>query len=245
MPARDPGKPAGYYCDGTRHAKDCPDKTTCNGCAPPCSARAGAGTNHVGVGRCSRHLGSTRNHVRAAEVVLARQAVASLGLRTIPTMGPEEAILDELHRAINNVEFLEALVRELPIHPEDDEYHPPEGDGDGYWTRGATGIYGRSYHVSGAPTGEAKPHVLVVMLNEERDRLTRVSLAAVKANVSKRVMELHTGTARKLAGCLSSFARLNGIDTSDPQVIAWGLQAMREAGGGSVGDEALQIAAGE
>lgn len=232
-------------------ADDGPDPRFCNaikrdGSGATCRQPAGHGVPGVWTGRCKLHGGKTPTHVRAAEIVLAKRTVASLGIRVIPSMGPEEAILDELHRAINNVEFLEALVRDLPDRPEPDVWVPPKkGEKEGHWAYGAPGIYGRTRHVSGIPTGEAKPHVLVVMLNEERDRLIRVSSAAVKANVSRRVMELHEGTARQLAGALSSFARSAGLDTSDPQVIEWGLKAMREAGGGSVGAEALQIAAGE
>lgn len=111
MAARDPGKPDGYYCDGKRHKPDCADKTACDGCAPPCSSRAGAGTSHVGTGRCSRHLGSTRNHVRAAEVEMARQAVTKYGLAV--DVDPAEAMMQAVATSYGQVLYLRAAVARL------------------------------------------------------------------------------------------------------------------------------------
>lgn len=46
----------------------------------PCKRAAGAGTDHPGVGPCRRHLGNTRNHVRAGNRALAlEQARKMLG----------------------------------------------------------------------------------------------------------------------------------------------------------------------
>jgi hypothetical protein len=119
MPARDPSKPDDYYCNGTRHKADCVDKTACDGCAPPCSARAGAGTSHVGVGCCSRHLGSTKNHVRAAEVVLARQAVERYGLAV--DIDPAAALMRAVATSYGSVLFMEAQVQALEKPWSDDD----------------------------------------------------------------------------------------------------------------------------
>jgi hypothetical protein len=129
-------------------------------------------------------------------------------------MSPEDAILDELHRTLNNVVALEDRVREL-------------GMGDG-------GIYGSTFHVSGLPTGEAKPHVLVVMLNEERNRLTRVSAEAIKANVTQRHIELMEADARSVAASYRVFASLLGLDPDDPVVRKAGRKAIEAIGRGVV-----------
>ncbi len=47
-------------------------------------------------------------------------------------------------------------------------------------------LYGELYHVSGQATGEAKPHVLVVMLNDERDRLAKLDEICVKLGFDER-----------------------------------------------------------
>jgi len=111
MAARDPSKASGYYCDGTRHKAECPDRKACDGCLPPCSMRAGQGTDHVGVGRCSRHLGSTRNHKAAAEVAIAKQAVARYGLAV--DIDPAVAMMRLVAKSYGSVLYLEAVVAEL------------------------------------------------------------------------------------------------------------------------------------
>jgi len=231
MPARDPDKPKGYYCDAARHRKDCPDKASCPGCLSPCAARAGHGTNHVGWGRCNRHGGSTRNHVIAAEVKMAEAAASKLDL-TITT-DPVSALLDELNRRFRWVAFLESLVMALPTHPEEDEFVPPEGERKGYYVRGAPGLYGRIYAVSGLPTGEAKPHILVEMYERERQQLVRVAGECVKANVSQRVMDLAETQAKQVADVLSDFAKRLGLDPTAPEVREAGGSALRLISGGS------------
>lgn len=245
MPARDPDKPAGYYCDGTRHKADCPDKAACSGCLPPCSMRAGWGTDHPGTGNgpCKRHGGATRNHKRAAEMNMAAIAASKLDLSL--TTDPVSALLDELNRRFRWVAFLESLVMELPTHPEDDVFVPPseeaEGAGGddhkdaersaGYWVRGKPGLYGRVYAISGIPTGEAKPHVLVELYERERQQLVRVASECVKANVSQRSIELAEGHARQVAAVFTAFVLGLGLDPMDPKVKAAGRAALLKVGG--------------
>ncbi len=163
------------------------------------------------------------------------------------TTDPVSALLDELNRRFRWVAFLESLVMELPTHPEEDEFVPPvqEADDDGtddykdaerkagYWIRGKPGLYGRIYAVSGIPTGEAKPHVLVEMYERERQQLVRVASECVKANVSQRVMDLAEAQARQMADVLSDFAQALGLDPTDTEVRKAGRHALRLISGGS------------
>jgi hypothetical protein len=48
------------------------------------------------------------------------------------------------------------------------------------------GIAVRTYHQSGIATGEAKQHILIVMYNEERDRLAKLDEVCVKLNLRER-----------------------------------------------------------
>ena len=171
-----------------------PDKELCGAQRPKqpegvtCKQPAGHGTKHLGIGRCSKHGGKTESHEKAASVELARRECATLGIPIETT--PAEALVREVWEASGNVAFYRQLVQGLPTHPEDDEFVPPEGEGDGYWIRGKPGIYGRTYHVSGIPTGEAKPHVLVQLYNDERKRLVDACSAALRAGVEERRLRL-------------------------------------------------------
>lgn len=156
---------------------------------PPCRRPAGWGTTHPGIGRCKLHGGSTPNHQRAAQLELARRECNRLGVPI--EVDPGEALMQELWETAGNVAFYRSLVAELPIHPEDDTYVPPQSDdATGYWDRGEPGIYGRTYHVSGIPTGEAKPHILLDLYNQERKHFADVAAAALRAGIERRRIEL-------------------------------------------------------
>lgn len=98
-----------------------------------------------------------------------------------------EGLLRSIAVANGNIIFYQALVNELPIHPGPDTF-VMTGDG-GYWERGAPGLYGRTYHVSGVPTGEAKESILVQMLDKERTRFEALCIAALKLNLDERQIE--------------------------------------------------------
>jgi hypothetical protein len=170
-----------------------------------CERPKGWGTSHPGVGCCKLHGGSTPTHERAAEIELARRECLTLGI-PIETH-PIEALIHEVWEAAGNVAFYRQLVQQLPTHPVDDVLVPAvevEGE-DGkpqtipaHWERGASGVYGRTYHVSGIPTGEAKPHVLVVLYNDERKRLREASDSALRANVDERRVRIAEADAERI-----------------------------------------------
>jgi len=221
MPARDPDKPVGYYCDAQRPNQ--PKGTLC-------SLRAGHGTDHVGTGPCKRHGGSTRNHVKAAQRALAVKACATLGV-PIQT-GPGEALLQELCETVGNVAFYRALVQQLDAHPAPDE-RIGEGE-DAYYARGEPGVYGRTYHVSGIATGEAKPHVLVQLYNAERKHLKEVSAAALSAGVQDRWVSALENTATTVVQVLTDFATRMGLDPGAEDVREAGRASLLLIAGGSV-----------
>lgn len=77
----------------------------------PCGQPAGAGTPHLGIGRCKFHGGSTRSHVAAAQKIQMAAAVRSLGLRD--DRPADEILLDELAWAAGHVAWLRGKVQEL------------------------------------------------------------------------------------------------------------------------------------
>ena len=184
-----------------------------------CAQTAGWGTSHPGVGRCKLHGGSTPSHERSATRELARRECLSFGLKV--EIDPASALIEEVWRTQAQVEFYEGLVAELPIHPEPDEKTEVKGgkdDGKVEWKRGRAGIYGRDYHVSGIPTGDAKPHVLVVLYNEERKHLAAVTTAALKAGVAAARVQLEREQAKLIAIAFRQFAVALGHDPAAPEV---------------------------
>lgn len=219
--------------------KSGPDKALCGAQLPnkppgvTCHNVAGFRTEHLGVGCCYRHGGATGSHQRAAEVEIARLECDRLGIPI--TIDPGEALIQELWETAGNVAFYRELVQQLPTHPEPDEYHPPErGDDSGYWERGETGVYGRTYHVSGVPTGEAKPHILVTLYNDERQHLTAVASAALKAGVEERRVRIAEGYAEQIAAFARGLMIEFGIDPqSEKAQAAYRRQLTLAAGGTS------------
>lgn len=196
-----------------------PDKALCGAerkGKPPCRFVAGHGTNHLGVGRCKRHGGSTPNHKKHAEIELTRQAVAKLNLKVETT--PAAALLNEIYRTVGNLEFYDELTAELPTHPEDDVYVTDEDGSNGHWERGAPGIYGRTYHQSGVPTGEAKPHVLMQMQFEERKHLRGLTVDALKVGIAEEMVSLARDQATLMAEAFRAFAVALGHDPAEPKV---------------------------
>jgi hypothetical protein len=163
---------------------------------PTCHNVAGKGTKHKGVGRCSRHGGKTVSHEKAASVELARIECETLGIPIETT--PADALMEEVAEASGNVRFYRNLIQALPTHPEPDVYVVGEDGGEGHWERGATGVYGPTYHVSGIPTGKAEPHVLVQLYNEERKRRREAAEGALKAGVEERRIRIAEADAERI-----------------------------------------------
>jgi hypothetical protein len=190
----------------------------------PCAHELGWGTSHPGFGLCKLHGGAMPIHVRRAQIDMAMVACDTLGVPV--EIDPGTALLELVYEWQGNVAFYRALVAQLPTHPEDDIFTPsedPEADEyAGHWERGAIGIYGRTYHQSGIPTGEAKRHILVQLYEEASDRLSSYAQAALKAGVDERQMQLNEALARKI---FSGVAK--GIDAA--KLTAEQAEAIRRA----------------
>jgi len=126
--------------------------------------------------------------------IALRECVA-LGIPIETT--PADALIDEVREAKGNVVFYRALIQELPTHPDPDVFVVGD-DGKGHWERGTTGIYGRTYHVSGVPTGEAKEHILVRLYNDERKRLRDACEGALRAGVEERQVRIAEADAERI-----------------------------------------------
>jgi hypothetical protein len=94
-------------------------------------------------------------------------------------------------------------------------------------------LYRQTRHASGEKTGEAKPHVLVVLWMAERKHLAEVTSKALSAGVAQRTLELQEGIARQVSSILARQARLLGHDPDSAAVRLASRQALElEAGDG-------------
>lgn len=149
---------------------------------------------------CRMHGGSApqvlaKAQERSAERAL-RQAATRLGV-PVDDPDPAGALLGLIAEAAGNVEFYRSLVEVLPTHPEPDEAIA-DGEGNVHYRRGETGVYGRTYHQSGIPTGEAKAHVLVQLYDAERDRLAKYVKDALQLGLDERRVRIAESDARRL-----------------------------------------------
>lgn len=83
-----------------------------------CGRPAGWGTDHVGVGACKLHAGSTPNGRKAAVAARIRTVVEALRIETPPGVTPVEAIERELARSAL---LVDAIRRKLVDHLAGDE----------------------------------------------------------------------------------------------------------------------------
>jgi hypothetical protein len=169
------------------------DRCGADGRTRPCLLPAGWGTDHVGVGRCKLHGGSTPTHVRAAQRAQAEVAVVTYGLPR--NVEPAIALIEEVHRTAGHVAWLGALIATL------------NHDGDGYDQ--IDGEDGRSIYRprSGLKqvdmTGRfEKPSVWVELYQVERKHLAAVAKAALDADTAARIVKLEEDRAELIAGGL-------------------------------------------
>lgn len=143
-----------------------------------CKRRAGAGTDHKGFGKCSSHLGSTRNGQVAAAREEIAEAVASMAGDGVP-VDPYEVQERLVWMAWYQVEYCRAKVRALP----DEELtgrplrEEPLKVGDGQ-----EAVYDFR--------GEERLNLWVVELHAAMERASRISAAAIKAGVEERRVQV-------------------------------------------------------
>jgi hypothetical protein len=187
MTGATPGDGQDNHCGAIRKGK------------PPCKRPKGWGTDHPGIGYCKLHGGSTPTHERAAQTEIARRECSMLGVPIETT--PADALIHEVREAAGNVAFYRELVQQLATHPtsaERVEHTEWADDGKVEWIPEEPGIYAPTRHVSGIPTGEAKPHILVVLYNDERKHLVAVAAAALRAGVEERRVQMAEADAERI-----------------------------------------------
>ena len=130
---------------------------------------------------CRIHGGATAaakaKAARAVERAGAEAAARQFGI--LIDTSPQQALLDEVQRAAGMVAYYGARVEEIA------------NEDAGKLVRGITKIENREGFQPGrTSTVEPGVHVWVTLWNEERDRLTRVAAAAIRAGIEERRVEL-------------------------------------------------------
>ena len=130
---------------------------------------------------CRIHGGATKRAKgkasRVLETTAAAQATQQLGLKIDTT--PQQALLDEVQRAAGMVAYYGQRVAELAEEDPNKLVH------------GVTRIEQREGFQAGTVrVAEPAVNVWLKLWNEERDRLTRVAAAAIKAGIEERRVQL-------------------------------------------------------
>jgi len=165
-----------------------------------CELPAGWGTVHVGVGACRKHGGSTRNHVRFAQVVEASTYVELFGGRKDIT--PGDALLELVQQKAREVEYWRYRVSLL-------------AEEDLTWGTTKEKVGGDDY----GTTQESKPAAALTLLHEAERDLASYAAAAIKAGVdAERVRSMELAAQILVATLTRVLDRLSLTD--EQQVIA-------------------------
>lgn len=157
-----PGTPCPRHCGGKKRQGE-----------GLCQLAKGKGTSHPGIGSCSLHGGSTRNHVTGANGKKAEALVVTFGLPR--EIDPQTALLEEVHRTAGHVAYLGQVVAEL----RQDQLKQLD-----------------------MSERFEKPAVWVEMYERERAHLVKVAAACIGAGIAERQVRLAEEQGRQLAGVL-------------------------------------------
>lgn len=177
--------------DSQKGHERCGAKTRSGG---ECKLPAGHGTEHVGIGRCRRHGGSTPNHVKAANKIKATAAVEQYALPR--EIDPHQALIEELNRTAGWVAFLNERVQELDNA---DSMRTRKGGGNG-------------------AIPEETPHLWIQMLKDERAHFVNVAKTCIAVGIEERRVNLAEQQAELWAGVIRGIVGDLGHDPSDPKV---------------------------
>lgn len=151
-----------------------------------------------GATRCYRHGGTTR---QAQISVRKRQAAVVVQRLAVPIVGTDHiaALQDALDLSHGIVDTLVRLVNTLDLEVTGQVWN---ADREAYEPAETAGIAGATYHQSGIATGEAKPHIFVTLLAEERDRYSRLSIECAKLGIAERHAQVEEAKIAVLADVL-------------------------------------------
>lgn len=159
----------------------------------PCQQPAGAGTDHVGWGKCRYHGGNSPNLKIAASREETAELVAQLRLGQPMIVDPAEALVGEVYRSAGVVAFLDGLMGDVG---KDDLIYMTEA---GY-----------------------KPRAFVDVWTQQRAHLAKVCSMALAAGVAERQVRIAERQGELVAGALNKILGELGL-TTEQRAIAPGI----------------------
>lgn len=155
----------------------------------PCQRKAGAGTNHKGIGYCSNHGGSTPSQEKRAALFLATNELQVMGV-PIP-VHPIDAILQCVSIAAGEVQYATEQIQKLK---EEDATGPEVSTRPLKLEKGAEDPTHRV-----EDHGPITIHIWIKVRHDAMDRLTHYSKVALAAGVAERQVKLAENQAQTIA----------------------------------------------
>ena len=147
-----------------------------DGSGKRCSNPAGAGTDHLGWGKCKWHGGNSPALKVAAQREEAGELIRTLRAGQPMEIDPDQALLGEVHRTAGVVQFLEQLIGEQ-VQVQDILYITEEG---------------------------YKPRAWHEMWLKERAHLAKVAKMTLEAGVQERAIKLAEEQGALLANVIKA-----------------------------------------
>ena len=215
------------------HAAD-PTRPRCAAVSKTTGKPCGSWPVH-GATVCRMHGAGSGKVKAAARRRVARDAALAEGRKVIERLGgsididPGEALVGQVREAAANVEVLRAAVAALD---------PGRGlvsaaptailAADGDLTEG---IYGPDHQ------GDGKPHVLVTMYSDERDRLVKYAKLALDSGIAERVVRMAEQQAQVMARAFAETFDVLAAEMS-PELVRKAQKVLAERLRASVGASA-------
>lgn len=183
-----------------------------------CGLVAGAGTDHLGVGPCSRHGGSLPSVRRAwRERYIEHQAEQQLAKfgKPVHDADAEQVLLDLVSEAAGNVAWLSRQVHALATEDAEER-------GATLWNRSTTGykegskLFGPVIDVDGMGMehviGEGE-RAMVKLYGQWADRLAKYAKAAIDAGIEKRRVEFAERQGETIVIVINNVLVQMGLDS--------------------------------
>ena len=172
----------------------------------PCQRQAGAGTDHPGVGRCSRHGGSSPQAQLSGVVELGRRRAMVMGLPA--PADPAEAILEML--ALARGEVIYATEQIAALH--DDQAVGPVTTITRRPLKEEKGAESLDITVEEIQHGPPALHIWIRVRREAMDRVVQYSATALRAGVEERRIKLAEQQGQLLADVIRGVLADLGVD---------------------------------
>lgn len=179
-----------------------------------CKRPAGAGTDHVGIGYCKNHGGSTPTHKSHALAVQAEREVSKWGARR--DISAAEAMLELVQWKATEVQFWQGKVDELQ-------------DDDMTWgrTKSESGYGGEDGGSFSRETEESVPHIYIKLLHEAQRDLANYCAGALRAGADAAMVGLAQSRAGLWLGAMRRMLADSRVSVDgDPEQVLF--DALRE-----------------